>query len=309
MATLALSVSRTVSCGSTAGLRCCLLRHGIASSRLSAPFAVREVQRRSLSTDLVTVETDPDNKDVAILKMNHKPVNGLNIQLMTEMTAALEKLENSARGVILTSNVSNIFSAGLDITGFFQKTPEETDAFWCALQDMWLKLYGSPLVTIAAINGHSPAGGCMLAMSCDYRIMARAKYSIGLNETLLGIVAPFWFVDVMKRTIGHRESEKALQLGTLYTCEQALQIGLVDELCDPDQVLDQAKAEMKKWLKIPDASKKSDKVLLTARPHQQADFMQETRHQLLHHVHSAIFSTESSRNVPPKSEEKIKIAP
>ncbi|XP_056275714.1 enoyl-CoA delta isomerase 1, mitochondrial-like [Pseudoliparis swirei] len=58
---------------------------------------------------------------------------------------------------------------------------------------MWLKLYGSSMVTIAAINGSSPAGGCLMSMTCDYRIMAdNPRHSVGLNETQLGIVAPFW---------------------------------------------------------------------------------------------------------------------
>ena len=58
---------------------------------------------------------------------------------------------------------------------------------------MWLSVYTCPIPIIAAINGASPAGGCQIAMSCDYRIMAQhPKFNIGLNETLLGIVAPTW---------------------------------------------------------------------------------------------------------------------
>ncbi|XP_077980037.1 enoyl-CoA delta isomerase 1, mitochondrial-like [Glandiceps talaboti] len=204
------------------------------------------------SNEFVIVEKDPKNDAVAILKLNRKPVNGLNLKLLTDLNIALEKLEETSRGVILTSAVANIFSAGLDITEMYQKKPEETDEFWGALQDAWLRLYGSPLITMAAINGHSPAGGCLLAMSCDYRCMAKGKYTIGLNETKLGIVAPFWFIDSMKNTIGHRETEKALQLGTLYTADEALKIGLVDDVCEPNDVLNHTKAEMSKWLKIPD---------------------------------------------------------
>jgi enoyl-CoA hydratase/carnithine racemase len=52
--------------------------------------------------------------------------------------------------------------------------------------------YGSPLATVAAIDGHAPAGGCLLSASCDERVMASGNFGIGLNETQLGIVAPFW---------------------------------------------------------------------------------------------------------------------
>ena len=76
----------------------------------------------------------------------------------------------------------------------YKSKPERARQFWRTLQDVWLKLYGSNKIYIAAISGHSPAGGCLLAMSCDYRIMSKGPYKIGLNETLLGITAPFWFV-------------------------------------------------------------------------------------------------------------------
>ncbi|XP_070564051.1 enoyl-CoA delta isomerase 1, mitochondrial-like [Ptychodera flava] len=230
--------------------------------RLSAIAISGQASRRSLSTDLITVETEPDNKDIAILTMCRKPVNSMNGQMLTDMTLTLKELEKTSRGVILTSTVRNVFAAGLDINELYKTTPERFGEFWSLFQDMWMTLYGTPLVTIAAINGHSPAGGCVLAMSCDYRIMARGKYTIGLNEALLGFMAPSWVMNLMKLTIGNRESEKALSLGKLYGCDQALEVGLVDELCDPDEVLARAKAEMNKWLKIADEGRRLTKSML-----------------------------------------------
>lgn len=63
--------------------------------------------------------------------------------------------------------------------------------FWSTLQDVWLKLYGSSFPTAVAINGHSPAGGCLLSLCTEYRVMCK-NFTIGLNETRLGIVAPTW---------------------------------------------------------------------------------------------------------------------
>ena len=71
----------------------------------------------------------------------------------------------------------------------------------------------------------SPAGGCLLAMTCDYRAMLGPKFTIGLNETQLGIVAPYWFKDTMVNTIGTRQTELALMMGTLFTSEQAFYRG------------------------------------------------------------------------------------
>ncbi|KZS04326.1 3,2-trans-enoyl-CoA isomerase [Daphnia magna] len=100
--------------------------------------------------------------------------------------------------------------------------------------------------------GHAPAGGCLLAMCCDSRIMVNGKSKIGLNETKLGIVAPFWFKDTFVNTIGVRQSERALQLGSLFTPDEALKIGLVDRvLPDPEAATAVAESELKEFLQIP----------------------------------------------------------
>ena len=133
----------------------------------------------------------------------------------------------------------------------YKCNPDRFKQFWSALQGFWIKLYGSNKVFIAAINGHAPAGGCLMALSCDYRIMAKGPYKIGLNATVVGIKAPFWLKDTMVNTIGYRESEKALQLGTLYSPEEALKVNLVDEIVDQKDLMQQSQMQMEKWLKIP----------------------------------------------------------
>lgn len=124
----------------------------------------------------------------AIFRLNKRPVNSLNLEFLTALNIQLDKFEQNKHinGVILTSNMPNIFSAGLDILEMYNPKPDRLRQFWLALQEFWIKLYGSNKIYIAAINGHSPAGGCLMAMSCDYRIMAKGVYKIGLNETLLG---------------------------------------------------------------------------------------------------------------------------
>lgn len=123
--------------------------------------------------------------------------------------------------------------------------------FWRSLQDCWIKLYGSPFPTAAAINGHSPAGGCLFAMSCEYRVML-PKYTIGLNETQLGIIAPTWFMATMRNTIPSRVAEMALTLGKLFTTEEALKIGLIDEIAkDKEEAIKKCENFIQKYQKIP----------------------------------------------------------
>ncbi|CAG02069.1 unnamed protein product [Tetraodon nigroviridis] len=196
-----------------------------------SPFLTTQ-QRNNSTTAKVKVDFD-QSTGVALMSMQSPPVNSLSLEFLTELSIAVEKLEmdKSCRGIILTSGQPKVFSAGLDIMEMYGKSPEHCGEFWRAVQEIWLKLYGSNMVVIAAINGSSPAGGCLLSLTCDYRIMAdNPRYSIGLNETQLGIVAPFWFRDTMMNTVGHRSTEIALQLGQLYSPAEALETGLVDKL-------------------------------------------------------------------------------
>ncbi|VVC35655.1 Enoyl-CoA hydratase/isomerase, conserved site,Crotonase superfamily,ClpP/crotonase-like domain [Cinara cedri] len=174
--------------------------------------------------------TIDDKLGIATLVMNKPPVNSLNLEFLEEIKSQLTQFKNDKiRGMILTSDLQKIFCAGLDITEFSNPNPERLSKICTTFQDTWLALYLTQFPTVAVINGHSPAGGCLLAMSCDYRVMVGPNYTIGLNETKLGIVAPKWFQDCMVAVIGQRKAEVSLTTGKMYTTDQALQIGLVDE--------------------------------------------------------------------------------
>jgi len=155
------------------------------------------------------------------------------------------------QSVILTSSKPSIFSAGLDIQELVAPDPNRLPKFWNSMQQVCLDLYGSRLATVAALQGHAIAGGCMLAMACDYRVMYAGDCTpnnsengqsdkkkkqhiptIGLNETKLGIAAPPWMGQLMVNTIGFRPTEWALALGTLFSPKDALNIGLVDAVVE-----------------------------------------------------------------------------
>ncbi|CAG0902630.1 unnamed protein product [Cyprideis torosa] len=150
----------------------------------------------------VTIDS---NTGIATITMNSPPANVMGPKFIQEMTEAISTVESEAKGAILTSGLPTIFSAGLDIMVMYQPTEERLRTFWTALQDMWLALYscGKPIVSV--INGQAPAGGCLMSCSTDHRIMLEYENDgqgkpnrIGLNETKLGIIAPFWFKNVDK---------------------------------------------------------------------------------------------------------------
>ncbi|XP_017095428.2 enoyl-CoA delta isomerase 1, mitochondrial [Drosophila bipectinata] len=182
----------------------------------------------STGTKLTTVEVN-DKTGIATLTMCRPPVNGLNLELLQDLKTSIDEIEsNKSRGLILASSNATIFSAGLDILEMYKPDKDRIRAFWSQLQETWLALYGSSVPTAAAINGHSPAGGCLLATSCEYRVML-PKFTIGLNETQLGIVAPKWFMAAFLSVLPQKDAERALNQGRMFTTDEALKVGLIDE--------------------------------------------------------------------------------
>ncbi|EDW52321.1 enoyl-CoA delta isomerase 1, mitochondrial [Drosophila sechellia] len=183
----------------------------------------------STPTKLTTVEVN-DKTGIATLTMNRPPVNSQNVQLLLDLQTSISEIENNkSRGLILTSANSNVFSAGLDIFEMYNTDVERLRTVWTELQNAWIALYGTTLPTAAAINGHAPAGGCLLATACEYRVM-RPNFLIGLNEAQLGIIAPKWLVSGFASILPKRVAERALTQGRMFTTQEAFEAGLVDEI-------------------------------------------------------------------------------
>ncbi|XP_012283182.1 enoyl-CoA delta isomerase 1, mitochondrial-like [Orussus abietinus] len=218
---------------------------------------------RTYATSGKLVEATVNEKSgISTISMARPPVNGLNFDLLTELKETLQRVESDgSKGVILTSSLPTVFSGGLDIMEMYKPDLKRATNFWHALQDAWLVLYGLGIPTAAAINGASPAGGCLLAMACEYRVFVEGKHTIGLNETKLGIIAPKWFQDSYISTIGHREAELALLRGSLFPPQEALKIGLVDELAsDKQDAINKCDKYINYYAKIPGDARKFTKL-------------------------------------------------
>lgn len=215
------------------------------------PIIKNNVRLLSSQENLIDIKVN-DQTGIATLTLNRPPVNSLNLELLTSISNGLDEImENRSKGMILTSSSKTVFSAGLDITEMYKPKMERLRDFWSTLQDVWSKLYGSPFPTAAAINGHAPAGGCLLSLCCEYRVMC-PNFTIGLNETQLGIVAPTWFQSTMNNVLPRRQTEMALTLGRMFTTDEALKIGLIDETAN-DKIEAIAKCEtfIKRFDKVP----------------------------------------------------------
>ncbi|XP_065368521.1 enoyl-CoA delta isomerase 1, mitochondrial-like [Calliphora vicina] len=178
---------------------------------------------------LITVETN-NKTGIATLSLNRPPVNSLNLELLQTLKETINNLEdNKCQGLILTAKDNGVFTSGLDINELYEAQKERLEQFYAAFQDTWLVLYSSRLPTAALINGHSPAGGCVYATCCDFRVML-SNLTIGLNETKLGLVAPKYVTASFCNALPNRAAELALTQGKMFTTDEAFKVGLIDEL-------------------------------------------------------------------------------
>ncbi|HTQ81607.1 MAG TPA: enoyl-CoA hydratase/isomerase family protein, partial [Thermoanaerobaculia bacterium] len=101
-------------------------------------------------------------------------------------------------------------------------------------------LAASPIPLVAALTGHAPAGGTVLALYCDYRILAEGNWKIGLNEVRVGLTLPPVIFAALRRQVGPREAERLATAGLLLPPAEALRVGLVEELAPPEQTVPRA---------------------------------------------------------------------
>lgn len=190
---------------------------------------------------------------VSELRMARAPVNALNPELCNDLTQAIAAaLANGARGIVLAGG-PKVFSAGLDVP-YLLSLGDDRDALllaWNTFFEAARALVACPVPVVAAIGGHAPAGGCVLALCCDYRVMADGPYRIGLNETQVGLIAPEGIQALLARVVGAHRSERLLVSGALVESSEALRIGLVDEVTGIDAVATRARVWLDELLLLP----------------------------------------------------------
>ncbi|HEX5353627.1 MAG TPA: enoyl-CoA hydratase/isomerase family protein [Rhodanobacteraceae bacterium] len=185
------------------------------------------------------------------LKLARPPVNALDPELIAALKQAIEQAPHDGAAALMLSGSPGLFSAGLDIPALLQLDRDAMRAFWNDFFGVCAALARSPIPVAAAITGHSPAGGAVLAIFCDYRVMARGEYRIGLNEVQVGLTVPDCIQAALRRLVGSYRAERMLVSGTMLDAEDALDTGMIDELTDVDHVATRTLAWLEPLLKLP----------------------------------------------------------
>lgn len=192
------------------------------------------------------------NQSIAILKLNRGKANAMNASMINEIIEALLlfRTDEKVKGVILTGR-EGLFTAGLDVVELYSYNEQQMLEFWKMFARLVRRIVAFPKPIIAAISGHSPAGGCVMALGCDYRIMNEGDFKIGLNEIPFGIVVPDTIFNLYSFVVGKQNAYKYLLEGKLMNSSEALSCGLVDELVPAGHALDKAIEQMHKYIALP----------------------------------------------------------
>ena len=187
------------------------------------------------------------------LRLARPPVNALDPALCGALSGAIgEAIAQGAQGLVLAGG-PKVFSAGLDVPHLVSLGDDRAalTAAWESFFRAARAIAECPVPIVAAIAGHAPAGGCVLALCSDYRVMASGPYRIGLNETQVGLVAPDGIQQLLRRVVGPYRAERLLVAGELVDAEHALALGIVDELADVDGVATRARTWLEELLALP----------------------------------------------------------
>jgi 3,2-trans-enoyl-CoA isomerase len=181
-------------------------------------------------------------KEIAVLTLTRGKVNALDESFVERLSKSLGHLasDRDIRAVILTGQ-GKFFSFGFDIPVFLDYSRESFIRYLTKFCNLYTSMFLFPKPLIAALNGHTIAGGCILAIACDYRLMPPGKAKIGLNEITFGSTLPVGCVEMLKYCVGHGNAQKILYSGAMYSAEEARELGLVDQICPPEALLDTAK--------------------------------------------------------------------
>jgi Delta3-Delta2-enoyl-CoA isomerase len=185
------------------------------------------------------------------LKLARPPVNALDPKLVAALRDAIVKAPASGARALVLSGQPGMYSAGLDVPSLLALDRAGLIAFWGEFFGLVRAIARSPIPIVAAITGHSPAGGAVLAIFCDYRVMARGPYRIGLNEVQVGLAVPEPIQVGLRRLVGAYRAERLMVAGAMVDAEEALRVGFVDELVEPDAVVARAHAWCAAHLALP----------------------------------------------------------
>jgi len=187
------------------------------------------------------IQSERDD-NLLILSLARGKANALNYELVQELYTAVTAAaaDDAVRGLVLASGRPRFFSSGFDIREVFAYDRDGMTAFFGRFIDLYESLFRFPKPVVAALSGHTFAGGAILAIACDFRIMAEGDYGFALNEINLGLALSPGIRRMLVDAVGASHAREVMLFGEPLAPARALDIGLVREIAPAEQVRDRA---------------------------------------------------------------------
>lgn len=196
---------------------------------------------RAGQSDCVRVTKSPLEK-VYIVEMNGPAANVLSADLMAGLLAAIREVcdpdaETRCEGLVLTSAVPGVFSGELDRNELRSTSQESFAHYWGLFQRLFITLHSLPVPLAVAVNGDTAAGGAVVALAADYRVMARTRYDgkpiqSDIAAARYGLVMPPYVAGSLEHVVGFRRAEDLLVNGVTLSADEAHRVGLVDAVVE-----------------------------------------------------------------------------
>jgi 3-hydroxyacyl-CoA dehydrogenase/enoyl-CoA hydratase/3-hydroxybutyryl-CoA epimerase len=187
-----------------------------------------------------------------------RPDSGANIfdaLTMSELSEHVDAIErdNSLRGLIIASAKKSIFIAGADLKTLLKQAPTgEMRDFIAEGQRVFNRIAALKIPTVAAIHGACAGGGYEVTLTCDWRIASDDPATrIGLPETTLGLIPAWGGSTRLPRLVGEDNAAEVILKGKLYSADDALKLGLVDDVVPNEKLLDSARRKLSDGKRAP----------------------------------------------------------
>ncbi|MHA1983861.1 MAG: enoyl-CoA hydratase/isomerase family protein [Candidatus Hodarchaeales archaeon] len=194
-----------------------------------------------------------DRIGILQIKRSDGKGNALHLDLLKELNEAITTISNNEEITsLIITGTGHYFSTGLDLNDITESNLESVKEYFNLSSDVFFKLFTLPIPTVGAMNGHSVAGGAVLAVSCDYRIFRNGNYKFGFTGINIGIPYPLVPLEIIKFSIPSYMIAEILLQGKLIDPTTCYQKNIINDLVHGDtDLIDYAKNYLSKEVRAP----------------------------------------------------------
>jgi enoyl-CoA hydratase len=185
----------------------------------------------------------------ALVRMDDGKANALSVAMIEALLEALSRAEREAEALVLVGREGR-FCAGFDLKTMMSG-PDAAKDLLRRGSELYLRFFASPLPIVMACTGHALAGGALLALVGDVRLLADGPFKVGLNEVQIGLPVPVLAMELARARLDVRELSRATLMAQVYDPAGAVRAGYVDEVVASDALLSRAHDEAKRLGGLP----------------------------------------------------------